>query len=60
MRKFKTWVVWLLVLINMISILFMGSDCDSLKLFVIVKIISGSVFILSGWLLLKYGGLNNE
>lgn len=53
-RKMKNWVVWFLSMISIVSLIIMGSDCESMKVFVISKIISAAVFSICSYILLKY------
>lgn len=51
----KDWVVVILAIINMFAIMVMGSDCESLKTFLISHLIAASVFILNSMIIVKYG-----
>ena len=59
-RYIKNWVQVLLVIINMLTILIMGSDCEYMKIFIISHLFAGVVFTINSLILLKYGRLNYE
>lgn len=59
-RYIKNWVQVLLVIINMLAILIMGSDCEDIKIFIVSHLFAGLVFVLNSLILLKYGRLNYE
>ena len=54
-RILKKWVVNVLVSIEMFLIIFLGSECENIKLFTISKIIGLIMFIAIALLLKKYG-----
>ena len=52
-RKLKKWVVNVLAGINFTSLILMGSDTEDLKVFIIGHLIALTVFLLSGYALIK-------
>ena len=56
--KLKKWVEITLMIIMLVSVLFIGADFESIKAFILSKLVSASTFILSSSVLLKYGHLN--
>ena len=52
-RRLKGWVKELLVIINIISILFMGSDCEDLSLFTLSHLIALVIFIITSIILIE-------
>lgn len=56
----KSWVSNLLITINLIVIMFMGNECDDLKIFLLSKIILMSIFLLNNLILAKYSKLFEE
>ncbi len=53
--KFKKCVNYLLGTIAFLSFMVMGSDCDSLYVFILIHVIATGIFILTTSLLMKYG-----
>ena len=53
-RKLKRWVVWLLTLVNLLSLIVMGGESQSMKVFIISKIIAAAIFGLTTLILVKY------
>ena len=51
---FKKWVVVVLVIINVLAIMFAGSECDDLKMSILVRFIALGIFVLNSCLLLKF------
>lgn len=56
----KNWIQVLLIIINVIAILIMGSDCEDLNLFITSHLLAGLVFGINSLILLKYGRLNYD
>ena len=56
--KLKKWVEITLMLIMLVSVLFMGADFESIKTFILSKLVACGMFVLSSGVLLKYGHLN--
>lgn len=54
-KVFKKWVVGVLAIINMIALMIMGSDCESLTTFLITHLIATSIFVLNSMIIVKYG-----
>lgn len=52
---FRKWINTILLIVLFVSVLFMASDCEDTKLFIIVHIIATTTFITSAVLLTKYG-----
>ena len=57
---FKKWVVWVLMTINLISIMVLGSDCDNNILFALTHLFALLVLIINSLLLKKYTNLFEE
>lgn len=53
-RKLKRWVVWLLTLVNLLSLVVMGGESQSMKVFIISKLIAAAIFGLTTLILVKY------
>lgn len=53
-RKLKKVWVWLLATLNFISLMVMGGDSESMKVFIISKLIAGIIFGLTTLILVKY------
>ena len=53
-RKLKRWVVWLLALVNLLSLVVMGGESQSMKVFIISKLIAAAIFGLTTLILVKY------
>lgn len=51
---FRKWVDVVLVFIQMMLVILLGSEVDDLSIFVLSKIIFMAIFILNSYLLLKY------
>lgn len=51
----KNWVVGVLAIINMIALMIMGSDCESLTTFLMTHLIATGVFAFNSMLIIKYG-----
>lgn len=52
--KLKKWVVWLLTLVNLLSLMVMGGESQSMKVFIISKLIAAAIFGLTTLILVKY------
>ena len=57
---FRKWVDVVLGLIEVMLLLLLGSEVDNTFIFVISKIIFMALFILNGYLLLKYSRIVEE
>lgn len=53
-RKLKKGWVWLLEILNFASLMVMGGDSESMKVFIISKLIAGIIFTLTALVLVKY------
>ena len=53
-KKLKSWVVWFLSMLSVVSLIIMGGDSESMKVFIISKIITVAVFSICSYILLKY------
>lgn len=53
-RKLRKWVINLICIINFISVLFLGADCQDMGLFIASKIIAFIIFIVSISLITDY------
>lgn len=53
--KLKKWVVKALVIINILALCIMASECDSLSLFMVSHITALGIFALNSKILKKYG-----
>ena len=53
-RKLKKGWVWLLGILNFASLMVMGGDSESMKVFIISKLIAGIIFTLTALVLVKY------
>lgn len=53
--KLRKWVIVLLTIINVIAFMIMGSECDSLKTFIVSHLIACLVFSFNSMIILKYG-----
>lgn len=58
--KFRNWVVYTLVTINIILFILMSSECDDLKMFILSKIILTIIFLFNNLLLSKHSNLFEE
>lgn len=56
--KFRKWVKYLLIIINIIAFVILASEVKDLKVFVISKLIAITIFGINSKLLINYGGLN--
>lgn len=56
MRKlvFKKWVTYLLVVINLLAVLIMASDCENISTFIIVHLVALIIFVINSMLLIKH------
>lgn len=56
MRKlvFKKWVTYLLVVINLLAVLIMASDCKNISTFIIVHLVALIIFVINSMLLIKH------
>ena len=52
--KLRKWFKSVLYLLVLVSVLFLGSDCEDTLLFFIVHFVSAVVFLISATLLIKY------
>lgn len=52
--RLKRWVVWLLTLVNLLSLVVMGGESQSMKVFIISKLIAAAIFGLTTLILVKY------
>lgn len=59
-RHLKQWVVNTLIIINFITIMFMGADCDDMTLFISSKLIALLIFAFNNYLLFKHSNLFEE
>lgn len=57
---FKKWVELVLFIMEIILFIFLGGECESLTLFVIIHIIDLVLMVLIGGLLIKYGKKEEE
>ena len=53
--KLRKWVIVLLTIVNVIAFMIMGSDCESLKTFIVSHLIACLVFSFNSMIILKYG-----
>lgn len=53
--KLKKWAVKTLVIINILALCIMASECESLSLFAISHLTACGVFVLNSMILKKYG-----
>lgn len=51
----KDWVVGVLVIINLLAVMVMGSECESLTVFLISRLIAVGMFAFNTKLIMKYG-----
>lgn len=56
-RYLKGWVEYLLISIQCILVMLLGSETEDLKIFIISKIIFMIVFLINHLILIKYGRL---
>lgn len=54
---FKKWVVYILVSINMMLLMLLGSECESTLVFLISHIAFLGLFVFNSLLLYKYANL---
>ena len=59
-RNLKQWVVNTLIIINLIAIMFMISDCNDMALFISSKLIALLIFAFNNYLLIKHSNLLEE
>lgn len=52
---FKKWVTYLLIVVDFLLLLIMGSDCNNLLLFFIKNVITTALFLADTYLIIKYG-----
>lgn len=53
--KLKSWVEYLIAIINFIALLIIGSDSNNTVFFITSHIIASGVFIINSMILIKYG-----
>lgn len=53
--KLRKWAVKVLVIINILALCIMASECDSLSLFMVSHLGACSVFAINSMILKKYG-----
>ena len=51
---FKNWVSYTLVTINILIVMLMSADCESLSLYITKDIVCLMVFLMNAYLLKKY------
>lgn len=51
----KNWVTNTLLTISCIALLFMGSDCENFKTFIISHFVALGVFVICTIIIIKYG-----
>lgn len=54
-KVLKDWVVMVLGFVNLISVMIMASDCDSIHNFLVTHIIALVVFVFNATIITKYG-----
>lgn len=59
-RYLKEWVVYLLVIIQMMVLFLLSSDTSNLALFIISKIVLLTIFLINNFILYKYSKLFRE
>ena len=59
-RNLKQWVVNTLIIINLIAVMFMISDCNDMALFISSKLIALLIFAFNNYLLIKHSNLLEE
>jgi len=55
--KLKQWVIYLLLVINIITVMFMCADFENMVIFHLVHISSFIIFIVNTLILIKYTDL---
>lgn len=62
MRKvrLKKWVIIALVIINFLAAVIASGECDDLALDIVIKIIAISIIALNGFLLIRFGDLEER
>lgn len=59
-RYLKKWVEVVIIFIQVILFIILGSDCDDLKIFSVSKIIVLIIFVINSKILFKYSRLVGE
>lgn len=59
-KVLRTWVDCMLVIVNCIMFLIMGSEVADTKIFVVSHLLAGSVFVFNSYILIKYSRLIQE
>lgn len=59
-RRLKKWFETVLIIINILAFIVLGSDSDSLSLFIVVHLVALAIFLFNNYLLYKYTDLFTE